>query len=221
MEYEMSNRVLAAAFAGIAALGMVSAASAADLLVNNAPSYDPVSPAGAWDGLWLGVYGGYGWATFDDSENYFGDVDSLDADGFLLGVNATANFSLGNGIVLGAITDLAWSNLTGEQDTLSYSVDWQASARGKIGYDAGTFLPYLTAGLAVAGATVDEDGYEDSQMHVGWTAGAGVDVALTESINLTAEYRYSDYGTSDYDLDGNATLGLSTSTITAGVSFKF
>lgn len=216
----MSNRVLAAAFAGLAALGMVSAASAADLLVNNAPSYDPVSPAGAWDGLWLGVFGGYGWGTIKDTDDAIAG-DNFDADGFLLGVNATANFSLGNGIVVGAITDAAWANLTGEDTSYSYSIDWLASARAKVGYDAGTFLPYLTAGLAVAGASFDDSIDEDSQTHVGWTAGAGVDVALTESINLTAEYRYSDYGTADYDIDKGTTFGLSTSTITAGVSFKF
>ncbi len=218
----MSIRVLAAAFAGIAALGMVSAASAADLLINNGPTYDSVSPAGAWDGLWLGAFGGFGWGTVHDTNDAMLPTQTdFDADGWLLGVNATANFSLGNGIVLGAITDVAWSNISGEVTDHSYSVDWQASARAKVGYDAGTFLPYLTAGLAVAGATFDEDGAEDSQMHVGWTAGAGVDVALTESINLTAEYRYSDYGTSDYDLSKDTTLGLSTSTVTAGVSFKF
>lgn len=217
----MSNRVLAAAFAGLAALGMASAASAADLLVNNnAPVYSPVSPAGAWDGLWLGVFGGYGWGSIKDSEdNLIGD--NFDVDGFLLGVNATANFSLGNGIVVGAITDAAWSNLKGEDTDFNYSVDWLASARAKVGYDAGTFLPYLTAGLAVAGASFDDGTDKDSQTHVGWTAGAGVDVALTESINLTAEYRYSDYGSADYDLTKTTPLGLSTSTITAGVSFKF
>jgi len=218
----MSNRVLAAAFAGIAALGMVSAASAADLLINNAPSYDPVSPSGAWDGLWLGAFGGFGWGTFKDTDDALLPTETeFDANGWLLGVNATANFSLGNGIVLGAITDAAWANIAGEVTDHSYSVDWLASARGKVGFDGGAFLPYLTAGLAVAGASFDEDGYDDSQMHVGWTAGAGVDMALTESINVTAEYRYSDYGTAEYDLSKTTELGLSTSTITAGVSFKF
>lgn len=218
----MSFRVLATtALAGIAAIGLASAASAADLLVNAAPSYETVSPAGAWDGLWLGAFGGYGWGTITNPDGAFEDAEDFDANGWLLGVNATANFSLGNGVVLGVITDAAWANLSGETEPLSYSVDWLASARGKLGWDAGTFLPYLTGGLAVAGATFDDGEVKDSQTHLGWTVGAGVDVALTENINLTAEYRYSDYGTSEYEVDKGTDLGLKTSTVTAGISFKF
>ncbi len=82
-------------------------------------------------------------------------------------------------------------------------------------------MPYLTAGLAFAGATASQGGADSTQMHFGWTAGAGVEVAVADQISLDLQYRYSDYGKATYDLGGGAELGLKTHAITAGVNFKF
>ncbi len=49
----------------------------------------------------------------------------------------------------------------------------------------------------------------DSNTHVGWTAGAGVEFAVTEDVSLDLLYKYTDYGTQDYTLDdGDARSGL-------------
>ena len=67
-----------------------------------------------------------------------------------------------------------------------------------------------------------DNGVDSTQVHFGWTAGAGVEVAVADQISLDLQYRYSDYGTAEYDLPAdNAELDLSTHAVTAGVNFKF
>ena len=42
-----------------------------------------------------------------------------------------------------------------------------------------------------------------------------------ESLSIDVGYRYSDYGTADYDLVTDPEFDLSTHSVTAGVNFKF
>src|SRR5690606_34644172 len=120
--------------------------------------------------------------------------DELDAAGWLIGAALGANFTVTEGFVAGAVGDVAWTGINGYDaaSDLDYSVNWEASLRGRAGFDAGAFMPYLTAGLAVAGTTGDIGGSDSSHMHFGWTAGAGVEVAVTDQISVDLLYRYSD-----------------------------
>ncbi|RYE50985.1 MAG: porin family protein, partial [Hyphomicrobiales bacterium] len=116
---------------------------------------------------------------------------------------------------------LAWSNLGFEDGGYDVSVDWTGSVRGKLGFDGGSFLPYLTAGIAFAGATVD-DGAGDSQTHIGWTVGAGVEFAATENMSIDLGYRYSDYGDQTYNIGfGDYDVDFQTHQVTLGLNWKF
>ncbi len=213
----------------VVALAASGAASAADLIVNEAPmaGYVEAPAKGNWDGVYLGVFGGYaaGTAVNDDDtvvlngSGYDGDVS-----GWLLGVQAGANMTLGGGVVAGVVGDVAWSNLELDTDVtgLSADVDWQGSLRGKLGLDAGVFMPYLTAGLAVANTNIDTGAFSDSNTHVGWTAGAGVSIAATETMTIDLEYRYSDFGSADYDLGGSSAtpVSLTSNAIMVGLNWK-
>ncbi len=59
-------------------------------------------------------------------------------------------------------------------------------------------------------------------MHVGWTAGAGVEFAVADNVSLDLQYRYSDYGTQSYTLGGgDSDFSLTSHAVTAGVNFRF
>jgi len=201
------NRFVIALLSGVAGVALVSGAQAADLIIDQ-PAVGVVEAAsGNWDGLYVGAFvGGLG-GTY---ENAIGT--EWDISGWLAGVNLGANFTVADGIVLGVVGDVAWSNA--ENDVAPLAVDWTASLRGRLGFDGGSFLPYLTAGLAVAGGEIAGV----SETHVGWTAGAGVEFAVADNISVDLLYRYSDYGTTTYA--GND-YSLTAHAVTVGLNFKF
>jgi opacity protein-like surface antigen len=223
------NRFSLSLLAGVAVLSMASAASAADLLVQqpSMPGFVDMGSSGGWDGAYIGGFVGYGWGTANDDNTPFDllSASELDLSGWTAGATLGANFTVAQGFVLGAAGDLAWAGIGGYDGGVVPGVDvdinWTGSLRGKAGFDGGAFMPYLTAGLAFAGATASAGGTDSTQMHFGWTAGAGVEVAVADQISLDLQYRYSDYGKATYDLNGGSELGLNTHAVTAGVNFKF
>lgn len=220
------NRFSLSLLAGVAVLSMASAASAADLLVRDQPSmpgFVDMGSSGAWDGAYVGGFVGYGWGTLHDDAVATLSSSELDLSGWTVGATLGANFTVAQGFVLGAAGDIAWSGISG-YDTgtnVDYDINWTGSLRGRAGFDAGAFMPYLTAGLAFAGATASDTGVDSTQMHFGWTAGAGVEVAVADQVSLDLQYRYSDYGSATYDLPTDTELSINTHAITAGVNFKF
>ncbi|MFD2648801.1 outer membrane protein [Devosia albogilva] len=212
------NRSRVCGLASLALVVLASGAQAADLIVEDYPGLIeiPGSATNHWDGAFVGVFGGHVWGAASSPV-------SFDLTGQLLGVNAGVNFTLSNGIVAGVVGDLAWSNLTDAEvfaPPSAFDVNWTGSIRGRVGYDAGAVMPYLTAGLAVArgtltattGATVA------SNTHFGWTAGAGVEVKASDSISLDLSYRYSDYAAAAY---GVTDWEFGTHQITAGLNWHF
>lgn len=231
------NRIAITLLAGAAALGFASASQAADLIVDYAPmSPGVVDVSGDWDGAYVGVFGGYGWGTADHTNAVapspcepFEGCD-VDMGGWLLGVTAGANFTVSSGFILGIAGDIAWSNVSGTEDypvvdEVSNGVDWEGSLRGVAGFDGGSFMPYLTAGFAVAHAWHESDIGEASATHLGWTAGFGVAVAVADNVTLDLQYRHSWYDEQEYDMDAapipNPVFGLSTDRVTAGLNFNF
>ena len=220
------NRLSIVLVAGVSALALTSAVSAADLIIEE-PYVAPVVDTGDWEGPFIGVFAGYGWGTVTDDTAtgiYLDTVDELDLAGWLVGLDVGYNFYLSEGIVLGVVADIAWSDISGTDSitTATFDTDWLGSVRGRLGFDGGAFMPYLTAGLAVAGTNAtDPAAVSDSATHIGWTVGAGVEIAATEDLSIDILYRYSDYGAQDYALTLPTTLSLTTHTIQAGLHWNF
>jgi len=205
-----------AACVSLAALGVASA-HAADLIIETPVEAGIVDVSGSWDGVYVGGF--VGWAGGEYGEDD-GDFET-DIDGWLAGLAVGADFTVADGIVAGVVADIAWTDIGFSDPGYDFNIDWAGSVRGKLGLDAGSFLPYLTAGLAVAGATAEGD-FDDSAVHIGWTAGAGVEFALAENISVDLLYRYSDYGSevyntfeNDYDIDFN------THQVSVGLNWRF
>jgi len=217
LEVDMTRFALLLA-AGVSAVAISSAAHAADLIIDE-PAAGVVDVSGNWDGPYIGVFAGYGAGTYEEAAGF-----EADTSGWLAGVALGANFTVTDGIVAGIVGDIAWSNIGFEDVFGDANIDWVGSLRGRLGFDGGAFLPYLTAGLAVAGATVHNNisGLSDSGTHVGWTVGAGVEFAATENLSIDLLYRYSDYGDQTYNVGfADFDAGFKTHQITVGLNWSF
>lgn len=220
--------ILAAALTSVSLLVVAPATvMAADLIIDE-PMASPgmVEVGGNWEGVYLGAFIGGASGDFDDATDgeFFSDGESISISGWLVGVNAGANFYIADGIVGGIVGDVAWADISGayaefEEDYYGYQINWQGSLRGKVGFDAGAFMPYLTGGLAFANGTYTAIGNTDSQTHLGWTVGAGVEIAATEDLSIDVLYRYSNYGEKEYY--GEADGVLDTHQVTVGLNWKF
>lgn len=198
------NRTIIALLTGVAVLGFASSTYAADLIVEAPMAYE--APAGGnWDGPFIGIFGGYGAGELTD------DL-SNDISGYLLGVDAGVNFTIVDGVVAGVVGDIAWSNI--EADGADIVLQWSGSVRGRLGFDGGSFMPYLTAGLAFG--SVDAGAVTNT--HLGWTGGAGIEFAATEELSLNLEYRYTDLAPENF---AGPDVGAQFHQVTAGLHWNF
>jgi outer membrane immunogenic protein len=219
----MLGAALAASVAG------AGAAHAADLMVMDEP-VAVAAAAGDWEGFYIGAFAGYGLGRMTDVNEDYPLDGGFDLDGYAAGIVVGADWAVGNGIVVGVAADAAWTDLGGiyedyiigpPYNDFTADVSWTASLRGRIGFDQGSFLPYLTAGVAAAGVEVADYLASGEQTHIGFTIGAGVEMLLADSVSLDLQYRYSDFGSKDYALDSGIEAGISQHALTAGLNFRF
>lgn len=165
-----------------------------------------------WNGFYAGVFGGL---ASGNSKIEFrgptvppGAIAETDLSGLFGGVAVGFNYQLSQGLVVGLEADIAKTDISGASDWLgpflpiNGEVSSTASVRGRVGYAVDRFLPFATAGLAIAqtnqGIAVPIAGpiptfsLQDGNLY-GWTVGAGVEYAVTDAISIKAEYRYSQY----------------------------
>ena len=209
-------KLFSAAVIGVAVATIAQGALAADLQT----ALDVVGPASSWEGSYVGIFAGYGKGTAyqpDDESDYLPDYE-LPLDGATIGVTAGADFLLSDGVVAGIVGDVAWDGMHGSQQFYSdIDINWTASLRAKLGYDAGAYLPYLTAGLAVA--NIQSSYFDESHNHLGWTAGLGAELAISDKLSLDVLYRYSDYGQVAYDTDIH--FSATSHTLRVGLNWRF
>lgn len=201
-------RFLSIALLTASALVASSSAMAADLIIDTPATPGVVDVQSNWEGPFVGVFGGY--AAGDLTSDVDG-VDGIDLSGWMLGVTAGANFALTEGVIIGVVGDIAWNNVGA--DDFDYTSGYNGSLRGRLGFDAGAFMPYLTAGLAVAGGEFNDV----KNTHFGWTVGAGVEIAVAQDLSLDLQYRYTDYAEESYSVDAGAT----THAVTIGLNWGF
>ncbi|HEY8596574.1 MAG TPA: outer membrane beta-barrel protein [Devosiaceae bacterium] len=184
-----------------------------------------------WNGFYMGLTGGYGTGTMNvtgtgyDPElasTVFTGSDSFTMDGALAGGQVGVNMSMGNGLVLGAVGDLSWTDIKGSlcieggipgtcsgssgDSYLNANMDWLGTARGILGFANGNYMVYGTAGAAWAGVTgtvSNIDGSSDptrsdSKTYMGFAVGAGAQMMVTDNMSIGAEYLYVDLGKQNY-----------------------
>jgi outer membrane immunogenic protein len=188
-----------AAAIGMTALMGISAALAADV-VNEVPAPAvpmDVAPVASWSGAYGGVTAGYGFAGRSEDETVGNEIDT---DGFVGGGFVGYNHDTGTGIVAGVEGDLGYNGVEGDNAGTRVKGGVEGSARARLGYTlTPDMLGYVTAGGAATHMSVEEGGVEDSATQLGWTAGVGTDVKLTEKVFGRVEYRYTDYGSETFN----------------------
>jgi outer membrane immunogenic protein len=178
-------------------------------IANVAMAADPIAPDPGfdWSGPYVGVQGGYGWQSNNDIDEITTATGVLinqiprDDKGYFGGLHAGYNFANGS-FVYGIESDLEYSGIEsdgfdGLGNHLDKSIDWLGSLRARAGVTVDRALLYVTGGLAAGLVDMEarEDGVtsiSESELAFGWTAGAGVEFAITDSLSANVEYRYTD-----------------------------
>jgi outer membrane immunogenic protein len=201
----------------VLALG-TGVAAAAD--ISQAPPVAPEpSDAAAsvftWTGGYVGGELGYGWGSATTGGA------SFSADGIGGGLYTGYNFQPGSNFVLGIEGDITAHDMSGSAGGISVSNPWNATLRGRAGFAFDRFLIYGTGGVAFGDVKVTNGGLADSQWRTGWTAGGGVEAAITNSLIGRVEYRYTDLGTATYATAPATSVGFTSNQVLVGVGVKF
>jgi outer membrane immunogenic protein len=164
-----------------------------------------------WDGLYAGLFAGYGGGKSTWNFTGFGAQISPNFSGAHGGALAGYNHQLKH-FILGIEGDIAVTDWSGNTTcpilttyTCQVDFDWFTTIRGRAGVPVNNSLIYLTGGLAGAGvsaaAKLTSTGAiaaTSDQTYWGWTAGGGVEMALRENIALRGEALYFDLGSQTY-----------------------
>jgi outer membrane immunogenic protein len=178
-----------------------------------------------WSGFYFGGHLGWNWSDFGTSNGVTGSFTTRD-NGVTGGVHAGYNYMLTPEFLLGAEADfnLAAIDKTRTVAGVSYktSSDWNGTVRARAGWAFDRFLVFGTGGLAIADMDVAANGAKDSSTRIGWTAGAGVEGAVTQNVTARLEYQYQDYGSETFSLGGQSyKTDLDNNQVRFGLSYKF
>jgi outer membrane immunogenic protein len=183
--------------ASVSLVALATAASAADL-GRPAPYYPPAAPvyapAFSWTGFYVGVNGGGGWGR-----SGWDSTGTFDVSGGLVGGTVGYNYQTG-WAVFGAEGDIDWSGIKGTTNNAcapgcTTGNTWLSTIRGRFGYAAGQFMPYVTGGVAFGNIQASEPGFAgNSDTNAGWTLGGGLEYAFAHNWSAKAEYLYVDLG---------------------------
>ena len=186
-----------------------SAATAADFM----PYGQPAPARGAlWQGPYVGANLGYQWGSVSNT--------GADPNGVMGGIQAGYNWQYGQ-FVFGGETDLQLSDADDRFAGWKFSNPWFGTLRGRAGYAMNNILLYGTMGLAYGTLRAQTStGINESRTSYGWTAGAGMEVALTGNWSARAEYLYVDLNDRAFALDGT-NHGIASSMLRFGVNYRF
>lgn len=173
-----------------------------------------------WSGFYLGAHWAHAWIDTDASSNLVQPplvinqtVSDRQSGG---GVEAGYNFQAGN-FVYGVAVD--WTSVrsdalgiidTANQDEIYRAkIDSLGTARLRLGYALGHWMPYITGGVAWSRIGVGYENYTDatrtvltetsvkSETKAGWVLGLGMDFAINQHLIGKVEYLHADFGRID------------------------
>ena len=210
-------------FAPIAvALGLFAlsgTAFAADVVSEEPPAPAPIAelPVASWAGPYAGVSVGYGFSGHAKVHDGGPDIKTK---GFVGGVFGGYQWQQEN-FVYGAEADLGYNGVKGDSGGVNSKGGFEGSLRARLGYAVTPeILLYGTGGGALKNQKVSVPGDSDSSTMLGWTAGVGTDIKITDNVFGRVEYRYTDFGSKSFDSVGTK-VKESDNRVTFGVGMKF
>ena len=215
------------ALVGLAAL--TGTAAAADLPPRPAPApyyKAPVAiPVYNWTGFYIGINGGggFGHSAWDSTGGF-------NTSGGLVGGTVGYNYQFGQGVV-GLEGDIDWADINGTTNTAcpfgcKTSDHWLSTVRGRLGYAADRFMPFVTGGAAFGDIRASTPGFAGAnQTNAGWTVGAGLEFAIAGNWTAKAEYLYVNLGKLNCGIACGAlvtdNVSFTTNIVRAGVNYRF
>jgi outer membrane immunogenic protein len=218
----MSHKASLACAATLAAAGALSGtAFAAEPLP---PPPPPFTWTGLYVGGQIGYAWGQDpvtWAGVSNDDDVAGGSFGNTPNGVIGGVHVGYNLQYNPWLVLGIEGNVDGTSLSHSISVAVNDVfgdtpgvlsattqgDVQGAIRGRVGVSFDRLLIYGTGGVAFTGVNttlVDTTGFftgipgtsaSFSNTRVGWTAGGGIEYAVTDNWWVRAEYRYSNFGT--------------------------
>jgi len=226
----MKNFLLATV--ALAAFGLATQASAADLAARPYTKAPIAAPGVNWSGFYAGVMGGYAWSG-DDFKGGFGGgtigynwqapgsmwVWGLEVDAAGADVKESAA-----GIVSVAVPGGFVNVPVSAEDKIRAF----GSVTGRVGIAAGAALFYAKGGYGWANtrASVSALGVSisDTKTLSGWTVGGGAEYMFAPNWSAKAEYMYADYGSETFFATGGAPgvdIGGTVHSVKAGINYHF
>ena len=184
----------------------------------------------------------------------YGGKPSITSSGGLFGAQIGYNWQFANRWMIGVEADYQWSSIEGEVNINGAIAGFGSAAvragseitsfgtvRGRLGYGWDRALLYVTGGWAhgrvksgaavalcpAGGGACFGGGLSARTTHNGWTAGVGLEYALTNNLSFKTEYLYVDFGGKNlYSANyGFATAALDVETrvhvVRAGLNYRF
>lgn len=209
----------------------------------------PYAPSFSWTGFYVGVHAGHAWADVDWDLTYFDSPHSgsTNNDGSIYGAQIGYLRQSGRWVFGG---EVAFSGgfddganivpLAGlPVGVVETDIDWLLTVTARLGYSWDRWLAYVKGGYAAARISVHTDDNipfdfvsSTTDVHHGWTVGAGLEYAVSPNVTFGVEYNYVDLGgdvsapiitTFDGSALGTARSDVDTSihTVMARLNFKF
>lgn len=199
-------------------------------------------PQFLWTGFYIGAHAGLATGQNEGSVDGAGALAPLfatdyDLNGAIYGVHGGYNLQVGS-TVFGIEGTYSGSTLQGNSTCVvalncERELDWTATIVARLGFTTGKALVYGLAGVAFGELSSDVSlaGFpivSGSETHTGWTAGLGIEYAISNNIIARVEYAHTDFGEEDYNLSAAggglvipAQVDTQIDTIKVGVSYKF
>jgi outer membrane immunogenic protein len=169
------------------------------------------TPHSQFQGLYAGANIGMG----------FGEAGPNNTQGYMAGLQAGFNFTADK-LLLGVEADVMLTGINAKSYTYTFTQKWLGSGRLRLGYQLNSILLYGTGGVAASTMNFSNFGLSESTNLVGWVAGAGAEMFVTQNISVRGEYLYYSLGQAQFvTLKGPVLATTTTNLVRAGVNYKF
>ena len=205
-------------------------ASAADLpaVPAKAPAAYMPEPVAIWNGFYAGANLGYGWAHGEATAN--GLTRSQNLGGVVGGGQLGYNWQWASPLVFGIEADIQGAGQRNDNVlgglTVTNSISYFATLRGRVGYAPGNWMIYATGGV-VYGEFRSEAKFGGATASLansrgGLTVGGGVEWMFAPHWSAKLEYLYLDTGSFDKTVFGVPVSGrLNDNIARVGVNYHF